>query len=102
MQYSRLNEAFKDLRKAGYFARQNFTCCQSCAWAEIPEEKSDKVVFYHSQDADHKADDKMYVGWSGDGKEICDIFAKHHIDTLWDGDNNTRIEISDYRYSYGI
>ena len=44
----------------------------------------------------------MYIGWSGDGKEICDIFAKHHIDTLWDGDNNTRIEISDYRYSYGV
>ena len=102
MQYSRLREAFKDLRKAGYFARQNFTCCQSCAWAEIPEEKADKVVFYHAQDAAHKADDKMYIGWSGDGKEICDIFAKHNIDTLWDGDNNTRIEISDYRYSYGI
>ena len=51
MQYLRLREAFKDLRKAGYFARQNFTCCQSCAWAEIPEEKSDKVVFYHAQEA---------------------------------------------------
>lgn len=100
MQYSRLNEAFKDLRKAGYFARQNFKCCQSCAWAEIPEEKSDKVVFYHAQDAAHKADDEMYIGWSGDGKEICDIFAKHSIDTEWDGDNNTRIEIKGYMYAF--
>ena len=100
MQYSRLNEAFKDLRKAGYFAKQHFTCCQSCAWAEIPEEKSDKVVFYHQQDADHKADDEMYIGWNGDGKEICDIFAKHSIDTEWDGDNNTRIEIKGYMYAF--
>ena len=44
----------------------------------------------------------MFIGWSGDGKEICDIFAKHLIDTKWDGDTNTRIEISDYRYSYGV
>jgi hypothetical protein len=54
--YHRLNEAFKDLRKSGYFARQNFQCCQSCAWAAIPEEKEEKVVFYHQQDAARKED----------------------------------------------
>ena len=95
---SRLNEAFKDLRKAGYFARQNFLCCQSCAWAEIPEEKSDKVVFYHRQDAAGKDDNEMYLGWSGDGNEICNIFSKHRIDTEWDGDSSNRILISDYLY----
>jgi len=100
MYYSRLREAFKDLRKAGYFARQNFTCCQSCAWAEIPKEKSDKVVFYHQQDADGKADDEMYVGWAGDGKEICDIFSNHQIDTEWDGTSNTRILIKGYMYAF--
>ena len=26
-----LNQAFKELRKLGYFARQNFMCCQNCA-----------------------------------------------------------------------
>lgn len=31
-----LNQAFKELRKLGYFARQNFWCCQSCAWAAVP------------------------------------------------------------------
>lgn len=98
MYYSRLNEAFKDLRKAGYFARQNFQCCQSCAWSMVPKEKSDKVVFYHQQDADHKEDNEMYVGWAGDGKEICDIFDKHYIDTEWDGTSNTRILIKGYKY----
>ena len=40
----------------------------------------------------------MYIGWSGDGKEICDIFSKHRIDTEWDGISNTRILIKDYKY----
>ena len=34
-----LTQSFKDLRRLGYFARQNFECCQSCAWATVPEEK---------------------------------------------------------------
>ena len=49
-----------------------------------------------------KADDEMYVGWSGDGKEICDIFAKHLIDTEWDGEKNARILITNYKYSYAV
>ena len=96
--YHRLNEAFKDLRKSGYFARQNFMCCQSCAWSAIPEEKEDKVVFYHQQDAARKEDNEIYVGWSGNGKEICDVFANHLIDTEWDGNESTRILIKDYTY----
>ena len=28
-----LTLAFKELRKSGYLAKQNFCCCQSCAWA---------------------------------------------------------------------
>ena len=39
-----LNNAFKELRKLGYFARQNFKCCQSCAWAAVPMDKA-KVGF---------------------------------------------------------
>ena len=46
-----LNQAFKELRKLGYFARQNFMCCQNCAWATVPMDAK-KVVFYHKQDAD--------------------------------------------------
>jgi len=98
MYYSRLREAFKDLRKAGYFARQNFHFNQSCAWSNIPKEKSNKVVFYHQQDAAYKENDEMHVGWAGDGKEICDIFSKHRIDTEWDGTSNARILIKDYKY----
>jgi hypothetical protein len=51
-QKSNLTLAFEELRSIGYFARQNFWCCQSCAWYAIPEEKSLKSVFFHGQDAD--------------------------------------------------
>jgi hypothetical protein len=45
-----LTKAFAELRKNGYFAKQNFLCCQSCGWAELSEKEAEKVVFYHNQD----------------------------------------------------
>lgn len=59
-----LNAAFKALRKARLVARQNFTCCSSCAGYELAEGLGAKVragkldpsavagaVFYTRQDA---------------------------------------------------
>ena len=91
---SKITEAFRELRKLGYFARQNYLCCQSCAWYAIPEEKSGKVVFYHGQDNDRlKSEGKCHLGWSGDGNEIVRVLNKHGVKTIWDGSNNTRIQI---------
>lgn len=53
-----LNKFFRALRSAGFMARQNFSCCSSCAHAEISMGmKSSKksysgIVFYHQQDND--------------------------------------------------
>ncbi len=94
---SKLTKAFKALRKAGYFARQNFWCCQTCGWADVPEEKEDKVVFYHAQDNDdRKKGQPFHVAWSGDGHEICRIFQEAGITTTWDGSGNKRIQLSNY------
>ena len=91
---SRITKAFSELRKLGYFARQNFLCCQSCAWAEVPENKSEKVVFYHNQDNDNlKSEGKCHLAWSGDGNEIVSVLNKHGVKTEWDGSSNTRIKI---------
>jgi hypothetical protein len=91
---SRITEAFRELRKLGYFARQNYLCCQSCAWSAIPEEKSEKVVFYHAQDNDRlKSSGKCHLGWSGDGNEIVSVLNKHGVKTIWDGLGGTRIQI---------
>ncbi|MGL4808389.1 MAG: DUF6891 domain-containing protein [Giesbergeria sp.] len=57
----KLNVAFSLMRKAGLVARQNFSCCGSCAASELttdivamPTKKRAKVkgvCFYHWQDA---------------------------------------------------
>jgi hypothetical protein len=55
----KLNTAFRQMRNAGLVARQNFTCCGSCAGYELttnisamPSKKRAKgVCFYHRQDA---------------------------------------------------
>ena len=68
-----LNQAFKELRKLGYFARQNFRCCQTCAWAAVPVDKK-KVVFYHNQAAvDLAKSGECFLCWSGDRDEIAEV-----------------------------
>lgn len=58
----KLNQAFALLRKKGYIARQNFSCCRNCAGYELatnvssmPDSKRVKVrgcVFYTRQDGE--------------------------------------------------
>ena len=88
-----LTQAFKELRKLGYFARQNFMCCQSCAWSSVPEEKEDKVVFYHRQDTPDVMYGSVYLAWSGNGNEIVEIMSKY-FNVEWDGSTSTRIRVS--------
>ena len=79
-----ITAAFKALRKHGYTARQNFSCCSSCAWYELGEEgKDEKVVFYNRQSGAALRDrgrrrgprsrgpQYLYLNWSGDANLIC-------------------------------
>ena len=91
---AKLTIAFQKLRKAGYFARQNFTCCQSCGWAEVPENKSEKAVFYHSQDNGDIENGFVHLAWSGEGQEIVDILKTEFKDIEWDGTTSKRIKIN--------
>ena len=95
MDKSKLTKAFKELRKQGYFARQNFLCCQTCGWAAMTDEQAEKAVFYHAQDNDNlKEDGSCFLAWSGDGQVIADILSKNGVNVDWDGDNSKRIKIS--------
>jgi hypothetical protein len=61
---TKLNQAFALLRKQGFIARQNFSCCQSCAGCEIANKVSANLdkgmdpkafkgcVFYTKQDGE--------------------------------------------------
>jgi hypothetical protein len=90
-----LTQAFRQLRKLGYFAKQNLSCCTTCSWAEIPEEKAKKVVFYHNQDNSQlRSTGECYLGWAGDGKEIVKVLEDNGVKVTWDGRHTTRILIN--------
>ncbi len=94
MEKSKLTKAFQALRKAGYFARQNFMCCQSCAWSAMTDEQAKKAVFFHGQDADDlKENGSCHLAWSGNGKEIVKILEDNGVQTKWEGTDNKRIKI---------
>jgi hypothetical protein len=99
MNYSKngtnLTIAFKALRRKGYFAKQNFLCCQSCAWAEIAEMGyDDKAVFYHAQDYDNYKDGQdFFLAWDGDGNEIVETLNKYGVQTEWNGNDVKRIKV---------
>jgi len=64
-----LTRAFADLAEIGIVARENFTCCGTCASSEIHDEVDDTriwrgYVYYHSQDAEWIVEDRStYIGY---------------------------------------
>lgn len=92
----KISKSFAQLRKMGYFARMNFWCCSTCAWADVPEEKSDKVIFYHNQDNDSlKESGSTYLAWaSPNPQEIIDVLKNNGLTVEWDGKSGTRILVS--------
>jgi hypothetical protein len=89
-----LNSAFRILRKQGVFAKQNFSCCQSCAWAEISSMPvvPENIVFYHRQDGqDLTRRGRVYLAWSGDGEGICEVLKSQGLKVEWNGSKDSRI-----------
>jgi len=90
----KINKAFVALRKKGYFARQNFLCCNSCGWHAIPDDQAKKAVFYHAQSADDlKKEGKCWLSWSGNGVEIVKVFQNAGVTANWNGDSDQKIQI---------
>jgi len=91
---TKLNKAFKQLREMGYFAKQNFLCCQSCGWNAIPDNQSENVVFYNQQDnEDLKETGECYLSWAGNGEAIVETLRGNGIKAEWDGTESDRIKI---------
>lgn len=68
----KLTKAFKLLRKEGLIAKQNFSCCGSCATSEIGEQakiKAKKVGKFP----------KGYVQYNRQSTEGIEIFGSVHI-----------------------
>ena len=96
MSKSNLNKAFRELRKAGYVAKQNFGLSLSDAIFQIDDiDNIDKLVFYQQQDNDDLNEfGECYLAWFGDANEIINILNNNNIVTEWDGKNHSRIKIS--------
>ena len=91
-----VTKAFTELEKIGYFAKENFWCCQSCGWSAVPE-GVEKVVFYHEQDNESWGADYLehglYLAWNGDCKEIKNILESCGLKVEHDESEDTRIMI---------
>lgn len=99
--HDRIKAAFAALRKQGFFARMNFWCCQSCAWADVPEGKPN-VAFYHKQDAEAfdrwgnispKRGGVLHIAHAGNSQIIVDALRATGLAVTWDGTDATRIEV---------
>lgn len=114
-----LTRAFKEMRRKGLVARQNFSCCGGCAGGEIatyvsklPEAKFRKVkgsVFYHAQAAaDKRRGEDFYMSFGKvtctNGREtqhstkevgwmVCECLIAAGIDHEWTGDPTVGIKI---------
>lgn len=110
----KLTKAFTKLRNHWYFARQNFMCCQNCAWAEIDkiyediEKKYNQTwewiflwaVFSHNQayevfkeDSYMEEYNSIHLNWSWDAQDICNIIESCWLVVKWDWKETTGIEV---------
>lgn len=116
---SDLSKAFRHMRKLGFIARQNFSCCSGCAGSQIATEleqmsaeQAIKVVgvcYYHKQDADDRdAGRDFYISFgqvecaSGRGtylspltvgELVCHCLRIAGVKFEWEIDPKTRIKI---------
>lgn len=111
----RLAAMFRELRRAGLVARQNFGCCGGCAAAELGEMARARgrlgVVYYHRQDAERLCPTRWrypaesvllgfgsvvedrYPTTEDVGREIVAAAARAGLATVWDGSAGQRIAV---------
>ena len=87
----RLAIAFAALEEKGYFTAMDHTCCNTCGWYEVPEDKQERAVFFHQQAADTlEATGDCYLNWDGDMLEIRAALLEAGLAVKHDGTENTK------------
>jgi hypothetical protein len=108
----RLDAAFTRLEASGIVARQNFTCCQTCGFAEIGAEIEDVIetgvavrgmTFFHQQDTESAVAGHgvylSYGAWQDQGdaaaiaREVVAALHREGLKTKWDGTTAQRVEV---------
>ncbi|MBS2013669.1 MAG: hypothetical protein JST00_12315 [Deltaproteobacteria bacterium] len=108
--YDRLRRAFDLLEERGVLARENYWCCQTCAYSAIDQEIDDGLeagaqirgyVLFHSQDTDRAVESGhlllRYGGVTADperegadaskkiGEEVVALLRSSDFEPLWSG-----------------
>ena len=110
----RVQEAFGELRKIGFIAKSNFSCCMSCAVAELSEfagkRRRNRAVYWHRQDEEHfRKTAELFLrfcylppkGIEGEttaletqiGEQVAAALRIARLDIDWNGKPNTSIRI---------
>lgn len=108
----KLTAAFRHMRKAGYVARQNFSCCGGCASSELGDvldTKPEKLgaAYYHRQDGerinrDRNPAEEVWLGFGASphathvddeeaGWAVCRALAKAGLSFEWNGSGSMRV-----------
>ena len=111
----RVKGAFGALRKIGFITRSNFSCCMSCAVAELSEmaekPRRNRAAYWHRQDEEHfRKTGVLFLrycylpakGIEGDtvpittqiGEQVAAALRKAGLELDWNGDPRTSIVIS--------
>lgn len=89
-----VERSFNRLRINGYRCEQDWTCCQSCGWEEIPWEDADHCVWYHAQDKETAIrTGKLWFVWQGDSALIREAFEAEGLTVEHDGEPGKRIQV---------
>ena len=90
-----VSAAFRDLESLGYFARGDWTCCNTCGVAAVPEHYADRFVFYHAQSADDLRErGEVWLNWAGDAELIIRALRRQGLTVEWNGNPNRKIHVS--------
>lgn len=103
----KITAAFRILRKHGFFARQNWSCCQGCGCSELPDGTT-KYVFYHRQDGETlNRIGEVNLSWGtvvyrrkpskekleSIGKEVVNALRAKGLTVEWNGKSDRRITV---------
>lgn len=112
-----IEDLFDDLESDGFIAKFNWTCCQTCGWAELHKYCEDNdlpsdelnIIFCHNQDCESafglnrrlepksKMINPLWLSWSGDGNKIKEAIESRGFRVEWDCKKGTRLQIKAQR-----
>ncbi len=114
---SRVQAAFVELRKVGFICKSNFSCCMTCATAELVDiaekRRRNRACYWHHQDEEHFRDTGLlflrycYLPRNGVevdtdttplekqiGEQVATAMKKQGLEIEWDGDPSKTIVIT--------